>query len=193
MSVDITAQQERFITLCREKIRRPGLDDLLSWLTDPKRCDFFTAPASTRYHGAYEGGLCEHSLDVWDYAQKFASACDCEIPEESLLIASLFHDLCKVNFYGIEYRNQKVDGEWQKVPVYTVNEKFAYGGHGSKSVFLTERFMRLEVSEAVAINCHMGYSEGGDSIRDVSKAYENCPLAWIIHVADEAATFLLKR
>ena len=193
MSVDITAQQERFITLCREKIRRPGLDDLLSWLTDPKRCDFFTAPASTRYHGAYEGGLCEHSLDVWDYAQKFASACGCEIPEESLLIASLFHDLCKVNFYGIEYRNQKVDGEWQKVPVYTVNEKFAYGGHGSKSVFLTERFMRLEVSEAVAINCHMGYSEGGDSIRDVSKAYENCPLAWIIHVADEAATFLLKR
>lgn len=193
MSLDIAAQQERFLSLCREKIHREGLEDLLGWLTDKKKCDFFTAPASTKYHGAYEGGLCEHSLDVWDFAQKFAAVCPCEVSEESLLISSLFHDLCKVNFYGTEYRNQKINGEWQKIPVYVVNEKFAFGGHGSKSVFVTERFMRLDPEEAIAINCHMGYSEGGDSVRNVSRAYESSPLAWIIHAADEAATFLLER
>ena len=55
-------QREEFLTLCRNNIHRDGLEDLLSWL---QKSDFFTAPASTKYHGAYEGGLCEHSMDVY--------------------------------------------------------------------------------------------------------------------------------
>lgn len=188
--MDLEGQKQEFLTICHEQIQRPGLDDLLTWLI---KADFFTAPASTRYHGAYEGGLCEHSLDVFRYAQRVQDLYDGQLKSESLAIASLFHDVCKVNFYKQDWKNQKVEGQWVQVPYYTVDEKFQYGGHGSKSVFLVERFMRLELEEAVAINCHMGFSEGGDSIRSVSNAYSAYPLAWVIHAADEAATYLLKR
>ena len=116
------------------------------------------------------------------------------IPEESLAIATLFHDVCKCNLYKTEYRNQKIDGEWQQVPAYTVDERFPFGGHGSKSVYQVQYFMKLEPVEASAINCHMGFSDGSaTTVRDVSKAYQEYSLAWITHVADEAATYLLKR
>ena len=116
------------------------------------------------------------------------------IKEEALCIASLFHDVCKVNLYKIDYRNQKIDGEWQSVPYYTVDERFHFGGHGSKSVYQVQYFMKLNQDEAVAINCHMGFSDGSTStVRDVGNAFQSCSLAWIIHVADEAATYLLDR
>ena len=171
--MNIDEQKTRFLSICRETIHREGLEELLDWLL---KADFFTAPASTRYHGAYAGGLCEHSS------------------EESLAIAALFHDVCKVNFYTTEYRNKKIDGVWQEIPFYTVDERYHFGGHGSKSVYQVQYFMKLTPEEAAAINCHMGFSDGNaGTVRDVSDAYEQFPLAWIIHVADEAATFLLER
>lgn len=190
MPIQPDEQKQIFTDLCRGVIRREGLEDLLNWL---EKADFYTAPASTRYHGAYQGGLCQHSLDVYEYAKKMAILCEQEIPEESLAIAALFHDLCKVNFYKTDKRNQKINGEWVEVPYYTIEEKYAFGGHGSKSVFLVQQFMKLKTDEAAAINCHMGFSQGGDTVRDVSAAYHAFPLAWIIHVADEAATYLLER
>lgn len=190
MSLNIEEQKEQFRNLCREVIHRDGLEDLLTWL---EKADFYTAPASTRYHGAYAGGLCQHSLDVLEYARKLAVLCEKPISDESLAVAALFHDLCKVNFYKTDERNQKINGEWVKVPCYTIEEKYAFGGHGSKSVFLVQQFMKLKTDEAAAINCHMGFSQGGDTVRDVSSAYQAFPLAWIIHVADEAATYLLDR
>lgn len=183
-------QKQEFLDLCRETIKRDGLEDLLGWL---QKSDFFTAPASTRYHGAYEGGLCEHSLDVYRMALKGIAGYELELDGESVAIATLFHDLCKVNFYKKDKRNQKVDGEWQEVPYYTVEEKYAFGGHGSKSVFLVQQFMKLKTDEAAAINCHMGFAPGGDAIRDAGKAFEAFPLAWLVHVADEAAAYLLNR
>lgn len=201
--MDLDKQKEAFLQLCRENIHREGLEKLLDWLM---RADFFTAPASSKYHGAYEGGLCEHSLDVYTYAMRLLPLCEekplfawekrditHEVMLESITIAALFHDLCKVNFYAQDFKNQKINGQWQQVPYYTIREKFAYGGHGSKSVFLIERFMRLTADEAVAINCHMGFAQGGDSVRQTGSAYEVCPLAWLIHAADEAATYLLDR
>ena len=114
--------------------------------------------------------------------------------EESLAVATLFHDLCKVNLYKVDKRNQKINGEWQEVPYYIIDEKYHFGGHGSKSVFLVQQFMKLTTEEAAAINCHMGFSDGSaTTVRDVSNAYHQFPLAWIVHVADEAATFLLDR
>lgn len=191
--LNLEEQKERFLTVCRETIHREGIEELLAWL---EKSDFFRAPASTKYHGAYEGGLCEHSLDVYEYAKKLAFLSPKEIPEESLAISALFHDVCKCHLYRVDYRNQKnkVTGEWEKVPCYVVDERFHFGGHGSKSFYQVQYFMRLENSEAVAINCHMGFSDGSaTTVRDVSAAYGDFPLAWIIHAADEAATYLLDR
>ena len=191
MELNLSEQKQRFLDICHDKIHREGLDALLDWLG---KADFFEAPASTKYHGAYAGGLCQHSLDVYEYAQKIAFLSPTPISEESLAIATLFHDVCKCNLYKTEYRNQKIDGEWQQVPAYPVDERFPFGGHGSKSVYQVQYFMKLEPVEASAINCHMGFSDGSaTTVRDVSKAYQEYSLAWITHVADEAATYLLKR
>ena len=111
----------------------------------------------------------------------------------AIAIAALLHDLCKVNFYKKDVRNQKINGTWQEVPCYTIEEKYCFGGHGSKSVYLVQQFMKLKTDEAAAINCHMGATSGGDSVRDTSNAYAAFLLAWVTHVADEAATYLLKR
>ncbi len=189
--LNLESQKQKFLDLCRATIHRDGLEDLIEWLC---KADFFSAPASTRYHGAYAGGLCQHSLDVYDYAKQLVFLSPTPVSEESLVIATLFHDVCKCNMYKTEYRNQKIDGEWKQVPVYVVDEKFHFGGHGSKSVYLIQYFMKLEPVEATAINCHMGFSDGcANSIRDISNAYQDNILAWIVHVADEAATYILKR
>ena len=109
-------------------------------------------------------------------------------------MAALFHDLCKVDFYKLGWRSVKVDGRYDQVPSYSIEERFLFGGHGSKSVFVTERKMHLTDEEAMAINCHMGFSDADEhTVRTVSEVYRTCPLAWLIHVADEAATYLLDR
>ena len=191
MELNIVAQKKEFLTICQASIQREGIMDLLDWLC---RADFFTAPASTHYHGGYAGGLCQHSIDVYQYAKKMLFLLDKAPSEESVAIATLFHDLCKVNLYRMDKKNQKINGEWKEVPVYVIDEKFHFGGHGSKSVFLIQQFMKLTTEEAAAINCHMGFSDGSaTTIRDVSNAYHQFPLAWIVHAADEAATFLPER
>lgn len=173
MELDLEKQKQQFLDICRNNIHREGLEDLLAWLS---KADFFTAPASTKYHGAYAGGLCQHSLDVYEYAKKLAFLSPAPVSEESLCISALFHDVCKVNLYGTDYRNQKVDGEWVKVPYYTINERFHFGGHGSKSVYQVQWFMKLAQEEAVAINCHMGFSDGSPTtVRDVGNAYQSAP------------------
>ena len=179
--------KERFLLLCKQVARR-GMDDVVEYL---EGSDFFTAPASTRFHESYEGGLCEHSLNVYDRMKDVLVA----FPEikynvETVIIVSLFHDLCKVNMYKTEKRNRKNEyGKWEQYDAYTIDEKFSYGGHGSKSVFILSQFIKLTPEEAVAINCHMGSWDGN---KEVSNAYEQYPLAWALHVADEAATFIKK-
>lgn len=187
--MDIESNKKRFLLLCG-MVYRDGMDDLIEWLTGT---DFFTAPASTRFHGAHEGGLCEHCLDVYDMAKKIMRGFEIDIDSQSLIITTLFHDLCKVNYYKLDKRNQKVEGVWQEVPYYTVDEQERFGGHGSKSMFLVQHFVKLSIEEASAISNHMGAFPGGDAVRDSSTAYSNNPLAWVLHVADEAATYLLHR
>ena len=189
--LNLEEQKSAFLDLCRGMIHRDGLESLIEWL---EKSDFFTAPASTRFHGAYEGGLCQHCLDVYEYAKKLAPLSPVPLNEESLCIAALFHDVCKVNFYKTDTRNQKIDGVWTQVPYYTVEERFPFGGHGSKSVYQVQWFMKLTQEEAVAINCHMGFSDcSNEETKRVSEAYGRYSLAWVIHAADEAATYLLKR
>ncbi|MCQ4949348.1 HD domain-containing protein [Bittarella massiliensis (ex Durand et al. 2017)] len=169
-----------------QTIDRPGADKLLSWL---ETTNFFTAPASTRFHGAYPGGLCEHSVNVY---RRLCALAPEETPE-TLAICGLLHDLCKANFYKVSSRNAKNEqtGRWEKVPFYQVEDQFPYG-HGEKSVFLVERFMRLKTSEALAIRWHMGgfddAAKGGSYA--VSTAFDHCPLAVKLHLADMEATYL---
>lgn len=187
--------RQRFIDIYKSKITREGADKLLAYLTSDS-CDFFKAPASTRYHGNYEGGLCEHSLNVYD--------CLCDIlarprvretygisySDESVAIAALLHDLCKVNFYKTSFRNVKnEEGRWESMPYYTIEDTLPYG-HGEKSVYIASGYMRLTRDEAFAIRYHMGFS-GSEEASNVGKALEMFPLAWALYVADmEAAYFV---
>lgn len=180
--------KQEFIDIYQNNIHRAGADKLLAWL---ETTDFFTAPASTRFHAAYEGGLLEHSLNV--YRALMAKHYDPETDNlESYTLSSLLHDICKAGFYTTEMRNRKNErGEWEKVPVYTVSDQFPYG-HGEKSVFLIERFMRLKNEEAMAIRWHMGGFD--DAVRGgsfaLTGAFERYPLAVKLHLADLEATYL---
>lgn len=177
---------EEFTKLFQTHIYREGSDKLLEWITNS---DFSQAPASTRFHGNYPGGLCHHSVNVYYELQRLLKAYpEIQCSEETAAIISLLHDSCKINFYEIEYRNKKINGEWQSVPTYTINEKFCYGGHGSKSVFIIQNYIRLTPEEAVAIHNHMGAFDN----QNVGKTYERYPLAWILHVADESAGYLIE-
>lgn len=181
--------KELFLEAYRRNITREGSDKLLAWL---EKTDFFTAPASTKYHSAVEGGLCEHSLNVYKAIMKRYSG---EHSDETLAIVSLLHDLCKAEFYKTQLRNVKNEqtGSWEKVPYYTIDDRFPFG-HGEKSVFLIERFMRLTIEEAIAIRWHMGGFD--ESVRaggyTVSNAYEKYPLAVKLHIADIEATYLME-
>ena len=184
--------KEEFLQIYNEYVKRQGSQEFLDWLL---KTDFFTAPASTKYHGACEGGLLLHSLNVYKTLREryFEEGKD---SEESFAICALLHDLCKAQFYKVSTRNVKNDvtGQWEKVPYYTVEDAFPYG-HGEKSVFLIERFMRLKTSEAMAIRWHMGGSD--DSARGgsfaISLAYEKYPLAVKLHLADLESTYLKEK
>ena len=187
--------RERFITIYRDKIHREGADKLLEFLCSDA-CDFFTAPASTRYHGAYEGGLLEHSLNVYDclcdYMERPRVRQDygLDYSDESIAIVALLHDLCKINFYVESTRNVKEDGVWKTVPYYTIEDKRPYG-HGEKSVYIISGYMRLTRDEAFAIRYHMGFSTGEDT-NNVGKAFEMFPLAFALHTADSEAAYFIE-
>lgn len=175
--------KEKFIELYSQYIKRPGAQELFKWL---ENSDFFTAPASTRFHECYEGGLCEHSVLVfYELVRLLKTYPEVKIPGETAAIVSLLHDICKVGCYKTELRNKKENGVWVQVPFYTFNEDFPFGGHGSKSVFLIQKFMKLTDEEATAINCHMGPASGENSIFDAFRQY---PLSFLLHTADMAST-----
>ena len=186
--------QERFMEIFNTKIKREGADKLLDYL---QRSDFFTAPASTRYHGAHEGGLLAHSLNVYDCLVDILSRprmkelYGVQYSDESIAIAGLFHDICKVNFYKTSFRNAKDEnGKWVSVPYYTIEDNLPYG-HGEKSVYILSGFMRLTRDEAFAIRYHMGFS-GTEDPNNVSKALEMFPLAYAVCCADMEAAFLME-
>ena len=112
------------------------------------------------------------------------------ITMENIAVATLLHDVCKVNFYEVQMRNVKVDGFWEQVPYFSVNDSLPYG-HGEKSVYILSGFMRLTRDEAMAINWHMGGFDkrvvGGDY--SLSKAFSDYPFATIVHIADIMATY----
>ncbi len=187
--------KEKFIHYYKTYITREGADELLEYLCSDKS-DFFTAPASTRFHGAYEGGLCEHSVNVYEALReyvgrpRFSEEYGLTYSDETIAIVSLLHDLCKVNVYKASTRNVKKDGVWTTVPFYEFDDKLPYG-HGEKSVYVISSFMRLSREEAFAIRYHMGFSKDEEA-KNVSSAFEMFPLAMANYVADMEATFLIE-
>lgn len=190
--------KERFLKIYNEKVHRQGRDELLGWL---ERSDFFIAPASTRFHLSCEGGLCTHSLNVYNRLTKlleddelknkcFPGIESEEDIEESIAICALLHDICKANFYSVEMRNRKDDhGNWHEVPVYTVRDQLPYG-HGEKSVYIINGFIRLKRSEAMAIRWHMGAFSDTDKINTLSQAFDGYPLVMMLHMADMLASHI---
>lgn len=187
--------QRIFETEARAMIHREGLEDALDFLHNS---DFYTAPASTRFHGCHEGGLVEHSLSVYKWAFDILRGLDftgaeLEINTESLAIVTLFHDICKIGVYSVDYRNNKNEstGKWEKVPYYKMQDDSGYGGHGIKSALILAQYMPLHPEESIAIVHHMGAWDKS-TYGDPGKAYEKFHLAWLLHVADEAASYIGK-
>lgn len=189
--------RERFIEIFKDNIKREGAEALLDYICGPQS-DFFTAPASTRYHNNCRGGLVNHSLNVYDCLRDFLTResvrekYGIDPTDETVAVIALLHDLCKINFYRESTRNVKDEnGVWQKVPYFDIDDKLPYG-HGEKSVYIITGFMRLSREEAFAIRYHMGYSDGTDA-RDVSAAFQMFPLAYALSCADMEATFFVEQ
>lgn len=187
--------KERFVNIYKEMIHREGSDKLLEYLLS-EHCDFFTAPASTRFHGAHPQGLLEHSLNVYDCLCDYLSRTRAKelyhmnYSDESIAIVALLHDICKVNCYKESTRNVKVNGAWTQVPYYEFDDQLPYG-HGEKSVYIITGFMRLSREEAFAIRYHMGFS-GNDEVRNVGQSFEQFPLSFALSCADMEATYYLE-
>lgn len=193
MENNIEDYKNEFVKLYNANIKREGADKLLDYLTN--NSDFFTAPASGRHHSCFEGGLVLHSVNAYnrfkhnlisEYGENYSE----HISDESIAIIALLHDLCKVNTYTVDYRNQKVDGQWIQVPYYAYNNSLPYG-HGEKSVYIISGFMRLTREEAMAINWHMGgFDPRNTATTDMQEAFSRFPTAVLFHVSDLEATYL---
>ena len=187
--------KSRFIELFKQYIHREGSEKLLDYLIN--HSDFFTAPASTHFHGSYAGGLVEHSLHVYDCLCAYLERERCkevyglQYSDETIAIVSLLHDICKVNCYKESTRNVKVDGVWTQVPYYEFEDQLPYG-HGEKSVYIISGFMRLTREEAFAIRYHMGFSNNDDA-RSVGYSFEHFPLSFALSVADMESTYFLEK
>lgn len=194
---------EKFEQLLKST-NREGMDGLIEFI---RKSDFYTAPASTRFHSCHEGGLLEHTLFVYErlneklndklWSEKF------DIKKENIIISALLHDLCKTYFYGAELRNKKVYSEhgtksdsngrfdWVTAPVYIVDDKIPYG-HGEKSVMMAEEFIKLEPVEKYAIRWHMGFSEPKEVLKTLGCAIRKHPLILALYESDLEATYLLE-
>ena len=187
---------KRFKKIVTENIERDGIDNLLEWVEH--ETDFFTAPASTRYHGSYEGGLVEHSLNVydrlvWEMENTVGAGWQEIYSPESIAIIALFHDLCKIDRYVITEKWRKDEnGDWEAYEAYEYNKEKAEMGHGAQSVFYLQKFIQLTELEAQAIFWHMGAYDISPyaTLAACSETFKWNPLAFLTHRADMAATYV---
>lgn len=184
--------KEQFLDECSAHIKREGIEQLLDWLEN--KSDFFTAPASTKFHGNYEGGLCEHSLNVFRELRRFNDIYDLHYPIESLAVVGLFHDICKANFYKRGTKNVKDEsGNWVVVDTWEIDDRLPLG-HGEKSCIILQRYISLTIDEVLAIRWHMGgfdfAAKGGE--RGLSKAQDMSKLVTLVSIADLIASNLFE-
>lgn len=207
--VDALQARKEFDRIYDHLIKRDWADDLYKWLSN--ETDFFTAPASSKYHLAEPGGLVQHSINVYNRLRKFLMdeyGDSCPYDECTIATVALLHDVCKANFYRPGWKNQKtydpekVNGSpprevrsdasgryiWETVPTYEIDDRFVYG-HGEKSVYLISKYIWLSDEEAQAIRFHMG-AWNSEEARNYGNACEKNPLVFFLHMADSAASFI---
>lgn len=177
--------KEEFIQLLKS-VNREGMDNLLAFL---EKSDFYIAPASTRFHGNYASGLLEHSMKVYEIFKEKVKNSGLDVPEDTIKIVALLHDICKTNFYKVDYRNAKNSkGEWERVPYYTVEDTIPYG-HGEKSVMMITEYIKLTNEEKYAIRWHMGFTEPKELYGTIGEAYKKYPIALLLFEADLESTY----
>lgn len=179
--------KQKFIELLKST-NREGIENLITFI---EKTDFFEAPASTRFHGSYQGGLLEHSMKVYEIlSQKVKNNIIGLKPnDDTIKIIALLHDICKANFYKVDYRNAKnAKGEWEKVPYYTIEDTIPYG-HGEKSVMMLTEYIKLTSEEKYCIRWHMGFTEPKEVYSTIGEAYKKYPLALLLYEADLEATY----
>lgn len=192
--INVTLNERAFIARAQRYIKRDGIHDLLEYLLN--ETDFFYAPCSTRYHLCVEGGLAEHSLHVDDIFNTLCENFMPDFPEESRHIVAMFHDICKYHCYDPVKKSRKTGKllpngkpEWEDYMGYDFVEEFPYG-HGEKSVYILQKYIKLTDVEAMAIRWHMGFSDatfkGGQ--QSVSNAMKLFPVISLLHSADIIAT-----
>lgn len=206
---------ERYESLLKST-NRDGIDKLIEFI---RKSDFYTAPASTRFHNCHEGGLLEHSLNVYDCLYNKVKSTDVfkkalsdsakefwdtDEFEKTIVIVALLHDLCKMFMYEVEMKNKKIYSDhgskkdnqgrydWESVPGYTVNDRVPYG-HGEKSVMMIEQFITLTKEERFAIRWHMGFTEPKENWNTLNAAIRMYPLILAVHEADLEATYILEK
>ena len=189
---DIQEVKEKIINLLNNT-ERTGMPRLIKYLEES---DFFVAPASTRFHGNYEGGLAEHSLNVYEIFKRKNIEYDFGLSEDTMKIAALLHDVCKINFYTVYDKNVNIAGagekpKWVKQPAYGVNDLIPIG-HGEKSVIILQQFMKLTKEETILIRWHMGGYEPKENYNNVSAAWNMYKSAVALHTADLEASYILE-
>ena len=186
--------KEKFIQIYKEKIKREGADKFLDYLCSA-HSDFFEAPASTRFHGNYKGGLCEHSLHVYECLKAYLDreqvkdVYKMNYTDETIAIVALLHDICKINVYKESTRNKKVNDKWIQVPYYEFEDKLPFG-HGEKSVYILQSYFHLTREEAFATRSHMGFSNDAPK-NTVGYSFEHYPLSFALSTAGMEATYFL--
>ena len=195
-------------------VKRDGTDKLMRYIRNST--DFYKAPASTKFHLACESGLLQHSLNVYDCLvakrnNPIWKDVLKDIPDDSLILIALLHDLCKANFYAEGTKNQKTydpekvkaaenwqvkhdaqgDFIWETVKTYQVDDQLPLG-HGEKSVMLIQCYIRLTMHEVMAIRWHMGFSEAKENWNTLGSAMEKYPIVLATNEADLEASKLLE-
>ena len=195
--------KEEYINLL-STVHRDGIENLIEYISTS---DFFEAPRSAKYHSNYKGGLCKHSLNVYNNLKKLNDLYGKPLGEESMIIAALLHDLAKIDFYEKYVQNRKeytARGSqkdsagyfnWVQVESYKVKDSMlrsnVYSEHGVCSFLIANKWIKLSEEETAAIiNHHMDMDKSGYVRTDISEIYNRYPLAALLHIADTMATYL---
>jgi len=188
---ELEEQKEMILDLLRST-ERDGIDKLADYLSDST--DFFTAPASTRFHNNFSGGLAQHCLNVYENFKSLLEIKGVEMSEDSIIICALLHDLCKCNTYIVETRNRKNEqGQWEKYNIWATNKDVDIPlPHSSRSIAIIRKFIKLSIKEELTIFYHMGPYGGEDyEYRNMLKAAnEKYPQTVLFYVADTIASYL---
>lgn len=168
---------------------RKGIDKVIKYMEES---DFFVAPASTKYHGNYDGGLAEHSLNVYELLKEKNTRFNLGLSNETVTIVALLHDFCKINFYNKQQCWRKNDANrWESYDGYKVQDDFPIG-HGEKSVVMLQYYIGFTKQEIIMIRWHMGNTEPKEMMMNLSNAYNLFPAAAALHTADMEASYLLE-